>query len=104
MKTINDYTIHCTKEQTKLAMELGAPIELKSEVYYPNGAAYPTNPTAEQMIGWLETQGFDFEVCSSYSAVDYKSKGCLGIYGGERKETVLIVIDKALDYLINKKK
>lgn len=77
---MNEYTIHCTKEQTEKALELGAPVVLseKRDVYndYPqeipgkigkyftfeesysccfcnNYGAYII-PTAEQMLGWLE--------------------------------------------------
>ena len=68
------YTIYCTPEQTRKALELGAPIELESEYYNPtehdfkldnpipcesftNGYYYAKCPTAEEMIGWLEEQG-----------------------------------------------
>lgn len=33
MKTISDYTINCTEEQTKKALKLGAPLEIYSEEY-----------------------------------------------------------------------
>ena len=57
---MNKYTIYCTEEQTRKAVELGAPIELyyggEYESELIDGIRYIT-PTAEEMIGWLEEQG-----------------------------------------------
>lgn len=65
---MTDYTIYCTPEQTKKALKLGAPIEIKygSDRYNPSveELSYLVNydhtwykkPTAEQMIRWLEDQ------------------------------------------------
>lgn len=67
------YTIFCTSEQTKKALELGAPIEEartlieaqnRKHLMLPNdrrGFIFPYIPTAEQMIGWLEKQGLCIE-------------------------------------------
>lgn len=114
MENISDYTIYCTAEQTKLAMKLGAQIELRSEVYYPNGAAYPTNPTAEQMIGWLQSKG-----CYPYTMplkrdgknvivarfLFYVDGGSTDTFCGfgEDNSVILNAIDTALTYLSNKK-
>lgn len=89
MKTISDYTIYCTPEQTKKAFELGAPIrnfitkeeskrlvdkarlENRIEEYENELAKYHQTiigdmvycyPTAEQMISWLEEQGMLIDV------------------------------------------
>lgn len=132
------YTIYCTPEQTKKALELGAPIEeLDNEVAienrshigfglpaygsfddYLNKEEYPDVtiievddvryaymiPTAEQMIGWLEEQGFDINTSSFCAVVDYEHVGTLGIYSGSRKESTNTAIDAALEYLIRNKK
>lgn len=78
------YTIYCTREQTKKAFELGAPIERGHEYsrYFNIGVPtyYDDNdevcrvknsvifiPTAEQMIGWLEEQGISVKaMCFSW--------------------------------------
>lgn len=64
MKTISDYTIYCTPEQTKKALELGVPIEKKeiqvcdnAKNFFWHDDFYYNYPTAEEMIGWLEEQG-----------------------------------------------
>lgn len=59
---MNQYIIYCTGEQTKKAIELGAPLQRYTSI--PNFAdvieittsEYYEIPTAEQMIGWLEKQ------------------------------------------------
>lgn len=67
MKTIGDYKILCTPEQTKKLLELGAPIEYEDNTYptywRPNICRFAEMPertyhipTAEQVIGWLEEQ------------------------------------------------
>lgn len=111
MKTIDQYTIYCTKEQTQKAFELGASIVKMIEEFNAIPSCYVDKsnnlyeiPTAEQMIGWLEEQGFEFEESKYYTSIDYKDKGCLGMFEGLRKDSVLIAIDTALDYLISKKK
>lgn len=63
---MKEFTIYCTEEQTKKAFELGAPIitlpnyeEYKDFPFVRcgNGNEYPCIiPTAEQMLGWLESQ------------------------------------------------
>lgn len=59
---MNKYTIRCTSEQTKKALELGASIK-HSNLYFegsnllePGRILYAVIPTSEQMIGWLEEQ------------------------------------------------
>lgn len=63
MKTISEYTIYCTPDQTRKSLELGAPLFKYTSI--PNFAEvievayceYYEIPTAEEMIGWLEEQG-----------------------------------------------
>lgn len=108
MKTISDYTIYCTSEQTKKALELGAP--LKS--YTANGyveSDCAECPTAEQMIGFLEEQDIiycidilfegkdDYSMCVSGDSFDVVEGGY-----SSRKEATLAAIDAALEYLSNK--
>lgn len=69
---MNRYKIPCTEEQTKKALELGAPILLLPEEFYTEeehfrmeiegNNAYVILPTAEEMIGWLEDQGMFIDV------------------------------------------
>lgn len=122
MKTISDYTIYCTLEQTKKALELGAHIE---RVIFTTNDAYKYTkinegiyiiPTAEQMIGWLEEQGI---LCDVFPTGDYGNDGfgmrimikakrlnrfeSDAITYSTRKEATLAAIDAALDYLTNNK-
>ncbi|MCQ2257866.1 MAG: hypothetical protein MJZ41_07735 [Bacteroidaceae bacterium] len=86
MKTISDYTTYCTPEQTKKALEFGAPIEANKD--YSNGNLPETLciygdiinkdvygigectilhiPTTCQMIGWLEEQGIQISIMFCY--------------------------------------
>lgn len=117
---MNGYTIYCTKEQTKKALELGAPIDI-----LPNYAEYRMFPlvkckdgnerpcifpTAEQMIGWLEEQGIWIHFCKpnqrpellSFSISNIKEPFRRVFVGGEynsRKKATLSAIDRALDCL-----
>lgn len=132
---MNNYTIPCTAEQTKKALELGAPID--TEAFANDSRPHTTAsnpkrhdfivncviPTTQQMIGWLEEQGFNVVIkaqpfkgcrCSRIwiskiyninSPINYNSyyyihyKECFS-----RKEAILAAIDAALDYLIVNKK
>lgn len=73
MKTMNDYTCHCTEEQTRRAYKLGAPIRKitnifnvdNGEQFYRDNLLYVCMgdfccviPTTQQMIGWLREKGF----------------------------------------------
>lgn len=114
---MNNYTIYCTEEQTKKAIELGAPITINSwppinDVKFmwispPEDAIAWNNstngliPTAEQMIGWLEEQGFYIRLSSSGGSVEIDFNCICEEVGTSRKEATLTVIDAALDYLIN---
>ena len=112
---MNRYTIYCTPEQTKKALELGAPIEIVPHDYdrkskyteIENGAL--KHPTAEEMIGWLEEQENIIEICIKrigtwryeiYIEPHYHEEG--GGYS-TREKACLAAIDAALDYLIKNK-
>lgn len=108
---MDKYTIYCTTEQTKKALELGAPIQFASindirlgryiEVE-GNNEAYEI-PTAEQMIGWLRSKGFRFKIDEwSDTIVAFGvTFHCWYIYGqsSNPKGATLAAIDAALDYL-----
>lgn len=107
MKTIKDYTIYCTTEQTKKALELGAPIE-EFNVSSIKGQKSYNYPTAEQMIGWLEEQeDIDLiSICkSSFGDWDYfifSKTAEIAVHArvyDSRKEATLAAIDAALEYL-----
>ena len=122
MKTIDQYTIYCTEEHTKKALELGAPIEIEvrccprthSIILSDARMGYKIAllPTAEQMIGWLESQKSIREVCIDLGVRD---KWYYSLYnpdnidvGGDeifdtRKSATLAAIDAALGYLIKNK-
>lgn len=111
MKTISDYTIYCTPEQTLKAIKLGAPIEATWKETTNSYIVFEDDviPTAEQMIGWLETQGFGFSIdklsviYQSYVTYNGISNKIADIsYNKSRKEATLVVIDAALEYLANK--
>lgn len=132
MKTMSDYILFCTPEQTKKALELGAPIDripiggrdasrpsyfTKSpdEEGYQECPAYYI-PTAEQMIGWLESQRMDMRIANDGSGYDWSisvrktdSRHCIYIkesdcFYNSRKEATIAAIDAALEYLTNNKK
>lgn len=121
---MKQFAIYCTEEQTKKALELGAPITLFSNSgHIPQETADNWHlcllgdnayyiPKAEEMIGWLEeVKGCSFnvyevnigwtyniiykkEVDSEESYIPYES----------RKKATLAAIDAALEYLTNNKK
>lgn len=122
---MNEYTIYCTEEQTKKALELGAPlfrytsIPNFAEVIEISNSEYYEIPTGEQMIGWLKEQGiyiivpiplikdFNKNDFSKADAFEYR----IVINGNEfyigecltNKEATLEAIDKALEYIKNLK-
>lgn len=112
------YTINCTPEQTKKALELGAPIDhsgvpfedLESLGYseYYKSIIYGIIPTAEEMIGWLRSKGFRFKIDElSDITPAYRVKFGYWYRNGQSsnpKEATLAAIDAALEYLINNKK
>lgn len=117
---MNKYTIPCTKEQTKKAIELGAPIDYSSVCYEGfdiidhnedySSVMYAIIPTAEEMVGWLETQYVRVYAQPYTDECDTKFKGKIHTIGDctvkiskSRKIAILAAIDAALEYL-NKKK
>lgn len=105
MKTISDYSIYCTQEQTLKAIELGAQIE---GIFIP---------TAEQMISWLEEQEKIEEIIIYRNIILKVYKWTFGIINtkgkfvinnkehfSSRKEATLAAINAALECLSNKKK
>lgn len=123
---MNQYTTYCTAEQTRNALELGAPIRFASindirlgryiEVE-SNNKVYEI-PNTEQMIGWLEAQGiyinFDttseedenhnliitwqYFIYNHYHDIVNKEY----IEYPSRKEVTIAAIDAAMEYLKNK--
>lgn len=121
---MNKYTINCTEEQTRKALELGAPIEFEQTIVhdwstgkpvpYPDiatdedGEPVLIKSTAEQMIGWLRAKGFKF-ILSDDIDCNEGNNWWIGINGelitqgcNENKE--LAAIDAALEYLTKNKK
>lgn len=118
MESISDYSIYCTEEQTKKALELGAPINLRwlyhgipfrKEVNIEYGH-YAEIPTAEEMVGWLEEQGVH-EVHLTHVKDGWMV--CIFLQNDiipdeftykSRKEAIIAAIDVALDYLTKNNK
>lgn len=118
---MNKYIIPCTEEQTKKALELGAPIE--KDVYTPviryEGIGYFVDkqqrfayhiPTAEEMVGWLEEQGILIDIDTEWnkSVLVYvwncENKSLINnVFHGSRREATPKAIDVALEYLANNK-
>lgn len=120
---MNKYIIYCTPEQTKIALNLGAPIaqtdnrfddEIFSPIYKDNGKwIYADIPTAEQMLGWLEEQGIMFNIAvnpfNEFKVILSKAGDFLNNianikWNKSRREATLAAIDAALEYLSNNKK
>lgn len=125
MKTLYDFTICCTEEQIRKAIELGAPI-IPTGYYdftgWDNdsipknsiiiGSKYYAIPTAAEMINWLEEQGI---IVDTYLFIGYGVPEGFGfrIFNkgfrfdtckySTRKEATLAAIDAALVYLTNNK-
>lgn len=111
---MDKYKIPCTEEQTKKALELGAPINIfihtSSESkgnYKPIGEFIDAViPTAEQMIGWLEEQDGIDEITVCKTGMWIWGKNRTLIKGSpnysSRQESSLAAIDAALEYLTNK--
>ena len=119
---MDEYTIYCTEEQTRKALELGAPIEHAKVVDTINGNStripeengeFYLIPTAEQMIGWLESNPqihhitvwkecvrWDYTFC-------YKQDGIVKRFdigsSGNRLEATIAAIDAALEFIQNLK-
>lgn len=117
IKSMNKHTIYCTEEQTRKALELGAPIDIqynkidcqqivpilsikKESVLYNYFI-----PTAEEMLGWLAEKKIEIDIIKGNDSYGFnlyfgqKFTKSLIVYN-TRKEVILAAIDAALDYLI----
>lgn len=122
---MNRYTIYCTPEQTKKALELGAPIRFASINDIRLGRYIETEcdketyeiPTAVQMVGWLNIEKKIFVEVRPYVSICHEDKydstlinlcngHMLNVKQGcnNSKEATLAAIDVALEYLTNNKK
>lgn len=118
---MNRYKIPCTEEQTKKALELGAPILLVPEEFYTEEEHFRMEiegenasvilPTAEEMIGWLREMDIFINIIhidSGYSSWTKTIKENETLVDGNLvflntyEESVLSAIDEALEYLSNK--
>lgn len=114
---MSDYSIYCTEEQTKKALELGAPINLRwlyesipfrKEINIEYGH-YAEIPTAEEMVGWLEDQGINelhlVHVKDGWMTCIFLKNDIIPdeFTYKSRKEAILAAIDAALGYLIKNK-
>lgn len=117
---MEEFTICCTEEQTRKALELGAPL---NSCYHNDdfqntikigSLHYVEIPTVGQMMGWLRTQGFAFNiaeyndhfndhvfwrVANNQDKKWYRSDDTLK----DPKDAVLAAIDAALEYLSKNK-
>lgn len=123
------YIIYCTPEQVKKALKLGAPIQKHASYYTvaPHTHICPVKdldeldksspiinddlfivPTAEQMLCWLEEQGFIIEIILSDENENpwtFTINKDMDVYVyNTRKEATLAAIDAALDYLFTNQK
>lgn len=122
---MNRYTIHCTEEQTKKALELGAPIYHRENAYisnstphfyigefgnYQKGFILYFIPSAEEMIGWLEDNGLLISITALNTPdnpiYNYSINRCEESWNtfSSRKEATIAAIDAALEYLENNEK
>ena len=115
---MNRYEIKCTEEQTKKALELGAPIDFFEEndehnehVVHVGQGLYAIIPTAEQIIGWLEDKEIFLEMRHTDEKMFHIWVGSFIPYPDGSwtksyptiKEATLAAIDAALEYLTNQK-
>lgn len=117
------YTNYCTEEQTKKALELGAPIytapyfsvliyEVRNFFVKDDTCYY--FPTTEQMINWLEEQGVVITISNFHNEYGYSVSKFENNFdesiayhsaidsNNSRKEATLAAIDAALEFLISK--
>lgn len=127
------YTIYCTEEQTKKALELDAPIERGHDGSRYFNIGVPTLfdendeicrvknsvifiPTAEQMCGWLIDEKKIFVKVNPYVSLTHEDEYdslLVNLVNGHvllvkqacnnLKEATLAAIDAALEYLSNNK-
>lgn len=118
-KTIQDYSVYCTPEQTNRALKLGAPLETcdwritntNKYIELDNEKGWHIQiPTAEQIAGWLLEYVNDIIVCRGlastwfYSVYLKNTTDCRSRFNyPTRKAATLAAIDTALDYLEQQK-
>lgn len=110
---MNQYTIYCTETQTKKALELGAPIRYVLIGPIGKDIKKYLEPTAEQMIGWLEEQNIAIDLHTYFKVnnsrinhYEYTVTDSTRVFNGSkitRKEATLAAIDAAMEYLSNNK-
>lgn len=115
-ESMNEYTIYCSENQTKRAYKLGAPIVKYESIGVFDNKGYDfvedvndsknelINPTAEQMIGWLDGEGQEIEICKfSKEKFGVFINGIqeVGCYYSTRQGAILGAIDFALTLLEN---
>lgn len=122
---MNEYTIYCSEEQTKKAIELGAPILVAPEEFYVTLPHFNMKicgeyasvilPTAEQMLGWIEEKGVIITISNFHNEYGYSVSKFENNFdesisyhsaidsNNSRKEATLAAIDATLNYLIEKK-
>lgn len=122
---MSDYSLFCTEEQTRRALELGAPIDNSSSQFdsdctdnielLSNGL-YAIIPTAEQMIGWIESistiqihiekqmleSGTQYRIWVREECKPFSNIIKMFSYSS-RPEAALAAIDAALEYLEKQK-
>lgn len=124
---MDEYTIYCTPEQTKRALELGAPILPTSfddngrhQIFDKGNLCYYNYPTAEQMRGWLmhklkattfankhysccDKEGFGFLIIGAKCVLECDASDNGKWLLCSDKEAALAAIDAALEHLENSK-
>lgn len=126
---MNRYEIRCTPEQTRKALELGAPIEFEMEWPFNSDtferSPYPEikmdkdgepsliNPTAEQMLGFFRSKNIHIviqkDIIDNWSAygheispIEFTVFDRLTGYKSYEEATIA-AIDAALEYLTDNK-
>lgn len=99
---MNRFTIYCTEAQTRQALKLDAPIQTIKKPQYSVGLI--AKVTAEQMIGWLEEQGFYFNLNTVGCSVEIDFNCIYENHSMSRREATLAAIDAALERLIKNKR
>lgn len=94
---MNRFTIRCTEEQTKKALQLGAPIKW---TLVEGNQLQPNYPTAEEMLGWMRGKGikFHFDDETNYWRVSNELEPISISYGNSPKKE-LSAIDAVLEYM-----
>ena len=101
---MEEFTIYCTEEQTKKALELGALI-INGKYYHKIckiGEVEYATPTAEQMLGWFRSKGLRFKIAEYTNSTFWQYHIESSFKCGSElcyRDAVLSLIDAALDYI-----